>query len=280
MTKTLAILLSIIVLSSIPYALAETVRDEKLEFAITLQQTLGHFWAIEKNLDDNNTKLALVHATHPISELYETMSEQLVDYPIFAEKLKKSLLELKDKASTKVDREDAKAALSSSKEIIGEAAKIAISPTLYYEPAFKMQQINALLEITKVEYDEAIDYGIIVEMAEFQDGSAFVWRSQQIFESLQNDIPREKVLEINENYDMIWIGFDNKISPPTMVKQIDILIEQFEDLSGFESGNPKHDNLFVKNTPSISDRFNWEWILFTIFLIFVILIIVIFYKKK
>ena len=53
--------------------------DEKLEFAGYLEESLGHFWAIEQNLDDNNAELALVHATHPIAELYLLMKPELVE---------------------------------------------------------------------------------------------------------------------------------------------------------------------------------------------------------
>ncbi|NJK78026.1 MAG: hypothetical protein HC944_03975 [Nanoarchaeota archaeon] len=59
------------------------------------------------NLDDKNAELALVHATHPISELYETMSKHLENNPSFDEKIQNTLLELKDKANTDLSREEA-----------------------------------------------------------------------------------------------------------------------------------------------------------------------------
>jgi len=57
--------------------------EEQLEFGSELQETLGHFWALEQNLDENNAELAIVHATHPIAELYDSMSEKLADNPEF-----------------------------------------------------------------------------------------------------------------------------------------------------------------------------------------------------
>ena len=111
MTTTVSILFTIIILGTIPFTFADSERNNKLEFAGTLEETLGHFWALGVNLDENNSKLALVHATHPISELYGTMSEYLGDNPDFTQKLEQTLFELKDKASTDVTREEAQLAI-------------------------------------------------------------------------------------------------------------------------------------------------------------------------
>ncbi|MEC4848913.1 MAG: PEFG-CTERM sorting domain-containing protein, partial [Nitrosarchaeum sp.] len=59
-------------ISTSQFVFAESDQD-KLSFASSLEETLGHFWALENNLDEKNAELALVHATHPISELYESM---------------------------------------------------------------------------------------------------------------------------------------------------------------------------------------------------------------
>ena len=71
-------------------------------------QTLGHFWALEQNLDENNAELALVHATHNCRTLYGSMSEKLADNSFdFDAKLQQTLLDLQHKANTEVTREDA-----------------------------------------------------------------------------------------------------------------------------------------------------------------------------
>ena len=100
--------------------------DKKLEFAGALEETLGHFWALELNLDKSNSELALIHATHPISELYDTMSEHLESNPEFNEKLQQTLLELKDKATTSTTRNNAQLAIEDAKKIIQEARDIVI----------------------------------------------------------------------------------------------------------------------------------------------------------
>jgi hypothetical protein len=238
MTKTVSILFTIIILGTIPFAFADSERNDKLEFAGTLEETLGHFWALEMNLDENNSELALIHATHPISELYETMNGHLESNPEFNEKLKQTLLELKDNASTKVTRNDAQSAIDDAKEIIQEARDIVIGDELSNDSTFKAQLINALLETSKVEYKEAIEDGSIIEMAEFQDGSAFIWRSQQVFEEIRTNV--ESSGKVSDTYVQIWQAYDQRDTPAQVALLVDELIAEFEIVSGVESEESSH----------------------------------------
>jgi len=238
MQKITLSILSLIILGSSPLVFAESDTDLKLEFAGTLEETLGHFWALEMNLDEANSELALIHATHPISELYETMSVHLESNPEFNDKLEQTLIELKDKASTSVTRNDAQSAIDDAKEIIQEARDIVIGDELSNDSGFKAQLINGLLETSKVEYKEAIQNGEIIEMAEFQDGSAFIWRSQQIFEEIRSDV--EKSGEINDTYVKIWEAYDQRADPVQVTHLVDDAIAEFEIVSGIKSKESTH----------------------------------------
>lgn len=243
MNKITIGILTMIVLST-PIAFADSDRDAKLEFAGTLEETLGHFWALEMNLDENNAELAIVHATHPISELYETMSEHLESNPDFDQKLQNTLLELKDKASTDVNREQAQLAIDDAKKIIQEAREIVVGHELSDESEFKMQLINQLLETSKVEYKEAIVNGIIEEIAEFQDGSAFIWQSQQIFNTIEGVDPIDSE-RINEYYEKVWADFDIRADPTDVTDSIDAVIYEFEELSGIQSVISEHEEVYL-----------------------------------
>ena len=232
-----------IVLST-PIAFADSERNEKLEFAGTLEETLGHFWALEMNLDENNAELAIVHATHPISELYGTMNEHLESNPDFDQKLQNTLLELKDKASTDVNREQAQLVIDDAKKIIQEAREIVVGHKLSDESEFKMQLINQLLETSKVEYKEAIVNGIIEEIAEFQDGSAFIWQSQQIFDTIDGVDPIDSE-RINEYYEQVWADFDIRADPTDVTNSIDAVIYEFEELSGIQSVISEHEEVYL-----------------------------------
>jgi len=238
MNKIALGILSIIVLGSSPLAFADSDIDEKLEFAGTLEETLGHFWALEMNLDESNSELALVHATHPISELYETMSIHLEANPEFNQKLEQTLLDLKDNASTGVTRISAQSAIDDAKEVIEEARGIVIGEELSNDSAFKAQLINGLLETSKVEYKEAIEGGLIVEMAEFQDGSAFIWRSQQIFEEIRSDVGTSG--KVSDIYAQIWEAYEQRDSPAQVTLLVDEAIAEFEIVSGIASEESSH----------------------------------------
>ncbi len=216
-------------------------RDAKMEFASALEETLGHFRALELNLDEKNSKLALAHATHPISELYGTMEKHLADNPEFAEKLKQTLLDLQDKATTDVDRDDAQAAIDEAKQIIEEARQMVVGKEMSQDPRFKMQLINGLLETAKVEYAEAVEEGEITEMAEFQDGSSFVWRSQQIYMTIQSGIDPIDSSRIDDYYVEVWNNFDKQAEPENTENWIDAVIYEFEELSGIPSMASKHE---------------------------------------
>ena len=243
MNKITIGILTMIVLST-PIAFADSERNEKLEFAGTLEETLGHFWALEMNLDENNAELAIVHATHPISELYGTMNEHLESNPDFDQKLQNTLLELKDKASTDVNREQAQLVIDDAKKIIQEAREIVVGHKLSDESEFKMQLINQLLETSKVEYKEAIVNGIIEEIAEFQDGSAFIWQSQQIFDTIDGVDPIDSE-RINEYYEQVWADFDIRADPTDVTNSIDAVIYEFEELSGIQSVISEHEEVYL-----------------------------------
>ena len=251
MTKAITVLLTIVVLGSVPFAFADSNRNDKLEFAGTLEETLGHFWALELNLDEKNSKLALVHAAHPISELYDTMSEHLKTNPSFDEKLQNTLIELQNKANTDVSRSQAQLAIDDAKEIIQEARDLVVGDELSHDPDFKMQLINGLLETAKIEYEEAVVDGNIEEMAEFQDGSAFVWRSQQIFQEVEDNFDPIDSSRLDDYYKQVWNSFDTRADPVDVENWIDSVIYEFEELSGIVSEPSEHEEVLIVGLPPL-----------------------------
>ena len=137
-----------------------------------------------------------------------------------------------------VTRINAQTAIDDAKEIIQEARDIVIGEELSNDSAFKAQLINGLLETSKVEYKEAIEGGLIVEMAEFQDGSAFVWRSQQIFEEIRSDVGTSG--KVSDIYAQIWEAYEQRHSPAQVTLLVDEAIAEFEIVSGTESEESSH----------------------------------------
>ena len=215
--------------TSMSFAYAE---DEKIAFAGYLEKTLGHFWAIEKNLDDNNANLAIVHATHPISELYLSMKPELKKAnPEFDAQVQKTLMELHSKVGDKVTRKDAQKSLDDAKRIIEQARSIVLGDKLSKDRNFNVKLMIDLLNASKVEYAEGVKNGKVEEMIEFQDGSSFVWRSQQIFEKVKPSFPKAQAEQIAKLYPQVWKAYDSHVEPSKVGRLVDSIIHELEEVN-------------------------------------------------
>lgn len=242
MNKTIIITLlttSIFVIGGTQIVSAYSLQD-KIEFASALEETLGHFWAIEQNLDDSNAELALIHATHPIAELYDSMKPMLKESdPNLDAQVQETLMELQNKANTKVSRAQAQQAIEDAKEIVAIARLTVVGDELSNEITFKAKLMQVLLETSTVEYGEAVSEGVIGEMAEFQDGSAFVWRSQQIFDEIKSDVSIHKAEKIEGLYEELLTAYDARVDPLQVETIVNGIIHELDEISGekFEETN-------------------------------------------
>ena len=202
---------------------------EKLEFGAALEETLGHFRALELNLDAGNGDLARTHATHPVAELYDSMKPTLAAAdPALDRKLGTILDELRDKASTEVSRSEAQSAIDDAKEAVEEARMAVIGADLSSDPAFKLNLMKTLLETSAAEYGEAVSDGRITEMAEFQDGSAFVWRSQQVLQTMESELGSETYGYLELSYGSLWDAYDARLDPSEVSGLTDSVLGQVE----------------------------------------------------
>jgi|GEM_PF-505555 hypothetical protein len=211
--------------------------SEKHDFASALEETLGHFHALELNLDDNNAELAIVHATHPIAELYDSMKAELQEHdPDLDAQMQDTLLHLRTRTIGDITREDAQAAIDEARMVIEEARLFVVGEELSNDPNFKLSLIKTLLETSAAEYAEAVkEAGTISEMAEFQDGSSFVWRSQQIFDEIKADLPEHEVEEIDEFYADLWHAYDEKSDVGLVQTLVEGITHEIDEITGEES---------------------------------------------
>ena len=234
---------------------ADAGYTEKLEFGAALEEALGHFWAIEQNLDENNAKLALVHATHPIAELYDAMKPTLAGAnPSLDAKFNTVLEELGVKASTDVSRADADAAIAEAKEMVALARSEVIGDELSNEPGFRMELARTLLETSIAEYAEAIDGGAIVEMAEFQDGSAFVWRAGVIFEEIRDDLPTHEADEMAELFEEVNAAYDRRADPSEIETLTGGIMHEVDEILGVEVSEEDKLQGYVDNIVDLLTR--------------------------
>jgi predicted secreted protein with PEFG-CTERM motif len=236
MTPKFLIIISGIILGLLSQTVyAESTYAEKLEFAESLEETLGHFWAIEKNLDENNAELALVHATHPISELYGLIKPELEEHdPDFDAKVKNTLMELGKKTGSTVNRADAQKALNDAKEIIEQARILVIGKDLSSDTSFQLDLIKGLLKTSGAEYDQAMSNGEIINRIEFQDGSAFVWKSKQIFDKIRKELPGPESEKIEEFYTELWGAYNKGADPENIETLVDSISHEINEIQGVE----------------------------------------------
>ena len=231
---TAIVLLTLGILVTVPAHQVALADDQaKLDFAAGLEETLGHFWAIELNLDENNAGLAAVHATHPIAELYDTMKPQLQNAdPAFDELFQTTLNELRNKASTDVSRAQAQEAIDDAKTLVEQARALVVGDALSSDPHFKLRLMKTLLETSIAEYSEAVSNGIIGEVAEFQDGSAFVWRSQQILNEIRSEISEDAAADMSGLYTDLWLAYLNRADPSAVGELASEIIDRIDTITG------------------------------------------------
>ena len=236
------LLLLFIPLTVGPYADSDYVDSDKLELALVLDESLGHFWAIELNLDESNTELALVHAAHPISELYPIMKPYLVAAdPQLDDAMRTTLINISSQIGKDATMLDAQDAINDGRDIINRV-RDALIGDLSNDAHFKLKVVESLLRTSMVEYNEAYEDGIIVEVAEFQDGSAFVWRSEQIVNTISPDEYDAHELEEILEYLEISRKLMNDISTPEMVEAS--LFRVIYEITGHESSSDNLDEYF------------------------------------
>jgi len=99
-------------------------------------------------------------------------------------------------------------AIDEAKAIIQEARILIVGKELSQDTTFKAKLMQGLLKTSIGEYEEGVKNGQIEMMAAFQEGSAFVWRSQQIFDEIKSDLPEHEAEEIEEFYSDLWDAYD------------------------------------------------------------------------
>ncbi len=210
--------------------------QEKLELAAGLEETLGHFIALEMNLDDGNAELAIIHATHPVAELYDLMKPVLVAHdPNLDMQMRTTLVELKDRASTDVSRAQAQQAIVDARELVEMIRMSIVGEDTSNDTSFQLKLMKGLLETSIAEYGEAVEDGQIIEMAEFQDGSAFVMRSQQIFENIRDDIDSHEADSIDSFYMDLERAYDSRVDISVVETNAGGVIQDIDRILGMES---------------------------------------------
>jgi len=107
-----------------------------------------------------------------------------------------------------------------------------VGEELSQDTTFKVKLMQGSLKTSIGEYEEGVKNGQIEMMAEFQDGSAFVWRSQQVFDEIKSDLPEHEVEEIEEFYSDLWDAYDKRSDPEQVATFANGIIHELDAAIG------------------------------------------------
>ena len=205
----------------------DAIKQTKIDFAGGLEEALGHFKALEDNLDEGNAEFALVHATHPIEELYESMKPQLAAAdPALDRRVQTALNQLGDRTGSDVSRADAQAAIDAAKDVVEIARATVVGDYLSGQSETKLVLMRGLLETSVAEYGEAVENGTIVNMPEFQDGSAFVWRAEQILAGIP-DAPA-----MASDFAAVNVAYEQRVDPSEVAALTATITDKIDSVVG------------------------------------------------
>ena len=209
---------------------------EKVDLAGSLETTMGHLWALELNLNEGDYALANTHALHPVTYLYASMKPALAAADLTADAAVESVLNnLADRTGSDVPPAKALGVVEEARSIIDYARTATIGP-ITEEANFKLIQMKMLLGASIVEYGVAVSGGQIVEQAKFQDGLAFVVRSEQILDTIDTaDVGSRTVLIMYEVLAEVQGAYDNIEDPAEVESLTNRVVDSINSLLGIES---------------------------------------------
>ena len=224
------------VIDAINGVLALGYSPEKVDLAGGLEETMGHLWALELNLNEGNYELVETHALHPVSELYASMKPALAAADAAADAaIASALNNLADRTGPDVPLSDALAVVEETRGIVDYARDATIGP-ISEEANFKLIQMKMLLETSIVEYGVAVSGGQIVELAEFQDGLAFVVRAEQILDTIDTaDVGSDTVLIMYDTFEEVQAAYDKLEESSEVESLTNRIIGSINGVLGIES---------------------------------------------
>ncbi|MEJ7642166.1 MAG: hypothetical protein WKF36_08225 [Candidatus Nitrosocosmicus sp.] len=160
-----------------------------VNFHSNIEQIKGHIEQAEENRNNNNKTLAYVHTTHPIEEVVGLITLPLNNTdPKLNDTYINDLYSLSNLASPSNNSsneefgEQAQSSIGLSNKVVATVIPVA---TLN-DTNHNITVIQDLLTTFQEEYAEGVKDGKIIMMLEYQDGSAFIDRANDIFNNTKS----------------------------------------------------------------------------------------------
>jgi hypothetical protein len=208
--------------------------NEHVDFAANIEFIKGHLTKAVDNKQAGETALAIAHSGHPIEEVYSLIKGELAEHNENLETdLNDSLSQLAGQVED-LSATDFQSQVTTIDQMLDEALDSVIGQSEQSDPQFNAQVAIALLETAEVEYEEAVSEGMIVEMIEYQDSTAFIERAELIFNSIKAELPEHEAEELEEFFVQINSLTESNASFEEVGTLIGGIIHEFEEAAGLE----------------------------------------------
>ena len=229
-----------------------------IEFVSSIEQIRGHLDQALGNKESGNNTLAQTHALHPIEEVYTSIEELIVSQNgTLNQSLSVALQDLSSSVPNATP-EELGGQIDSINMLLDNSVQTLVPSSELTNPAFNASVVARLLHIAGHEYEEAVANGTIREIAEYQDGQAFIHRAESIFNSSASNINQSmahEVEEVNELFLNLNTAVTNRDDPGNVETTINGIIHELAEITGLsesqltgeESGTEEQDPVAIIN---------------------------------
>ena len=229
-----------------------------IEFVSSIEQIRGHLDQALGNKESGNDTLAQTHALHPIEEVYTSIEELIVSQNgTLNQSLSVALQDLSSSVPNATP-EELGGQIDSINMLLDNSVQTLVPSSELTNPAFNASVVARLLHIAGHEYEEAVVNGTIREIAEYQDGQAFIHRAESIFNSSASNINQSmahEVEEVNELFLNLNTAVTNRDDPGNVETTINGIIHELAEITGLsesqltgeESGTEEQDPVAIIN---------------------------------
>ena len=206
-----------------------------VDFVSNIEQIKGHIEQAIANKQAGNNTLAQAHTLHPIEEVYSSIEPQIANTNnTLNQTLSSNLSELSQMVSNStVDQFNMQAQKVNG--LLNQTVEQVVPVEAKNNAAFNLMVVADVLPIASTEYGEAVENGTVTEIIEYQDGQAFVSRTQSVFGETSSRIPREKtgeVQETNQFFSDLNNAIQNKLSSEVIDSSIRAITHEISEIIG------------------------------------------------
>lgn len=151
-----------------------------VNFTSKIEQIDGHLNASLINKYDGNESLAIVHATHPIDEVYPFVAPQIANTNQSLNQSLYSILVNLPEVSRNSTNDEYLSTIQSTKDILKDIINEVVPKNLQDDVLFNSFVIVNLLDLAGFEYQAAVTNGTITAIFEYQDSKAFIQQAEKL----------------------------------------------------------------------------------------------------